>query len=135
MTTVDDTKTTIFPQTPQTSQTPVGQSGTGGKETAAGGAELPVIDLGKEVELPKEVAAIGVTKTPTVVPIPRPVGKMGVKPAGANVTIGTGATVTLPLTEQEVLQGLKAHIMHSWRWLSEWCIRRLKQLRLFQTKE
>jgi len=97
-------------------------------------SELPVLDTGKEIELPKEVGAAGVKKQPTVIHIPKPLTQIGVKPVGSNVGLGTGATVTLPLTQSQITQGLHQSILDSWRWLAVWCIRRLKQLRFFQLK-
>jgi len=83
-----------------------------------------------EVPLPKEVAATGVTVHPTTIALPTPVTAMGVKPAGPTQPMGTGATIVLPLTDEAISQGLSQHMSDSWRWLSEWCVRRLKQMHL-----
>ena len=37
-------------------------------------------------------------------------------------------TVTLPLTEEQVVKGLHEHIWDSVRWLAEWCVRQIKML-------
>ena len=100
--------------------------GIGSKEKERG--ELPLTNYGNiEMELPKEVASVGVSVRPTTVTIPKPVQQMGVTPTGTSVPIGNGATVTLPLTDDQIADGLHLGFASSWRWLAEWCIRRLKQ--------
>lgn len=119
---------TIKPKEPA----PAG-GGISGKEkegNAIGLSEFPITDIGKEVELPKEVTAAGVKTQPIVINIPKPVARMGVQPTGQNVTIGTGSTVTLPLTDEQIAQGLKESIASSWRWLAQWCKRKFMQLGL-----
>lgn len=97
-------------------------------------SELPIQEVGREIELPKEVVSAGVKVQPTTIPLPKPVSAMGAKPAGSSVSIGTGSTITLPLTQAQITEGLEKNIQDSWRWLAVWCIRRLKQLHLFQVK-
>jgi hypothetical protein len=87
-------------------------------------------EVGKDIELSKEVAAVGVTTVPTVIPIPQKLTDIGVAPQGANVTLGTGKTVELPLTDEQINDGLKKSITESWRWLSEWCKRRIEMLKI-----
>jgi len=107
-----------------------------GKEgESAPASELSVRDTNREMDIPKEILSVGVKVQPTVINIPKPIAHMGVKPIGSNVGLGTGATVTLPLTQPQIAQGLKQSILDSWRWLAVWCIRRLKQLRLFNSKK
>src|SRR3989344_853443 len=84
-------------------------------------------EIGKDAELPKEVAAVGVRVQPTTVSIPAPLQSMGVKAAGQN-TVSQGTATVLPLTDDEIAQGLHQGITSSWRWLAEWCRRRLKQM-------
>lgn len=83
---------------------------------------------GSEMELPKEVASAGVRMQPTTIPIPQPVAQMGVKPAPASVPVATTATVTLPISDDQIARGLTQSVNDSWRWLAEWCVKRLKQL-------
>lgn len=112
--------------------TPQTGSDIGGKEKEGIGfssQELPIQDVGKEMDLPKELEAIGVHQPPTVVPIPQPVSAMGVKPAGQNVAAAAPA-VTLPLSDDQIALGLKQSIWTSWRWLAQWCIRKLKQVHM-----
>ena len=110
----------------------------GGKEGEVGSiminsSELPLQDLGKEVELPKEVSAVGVQQQPVHVPVPPPVISMGVKQTASTTPISTGATIVLPLSQVQITEGMKKNITFSWRWLTEECIRRLKQIRLLRT--
>lgn len=79
--------------------------------------------------LSKEVTSAGVTIHPTTIPIPPPVAKMGVQPAGANIPMPTATTV-LPITDEQIAEGLGKTIRDSWRWLAEWCVRRLKQVHM-----
>jgi hypothetical protein len=72
---------------------------------------------GQEYEIPKEVASAGVRVT-----------NLGVKPAGQNIPNQTVSTVVLPLTDDQIASGLHEGLSSSWRWFSEWCLRRMKQL-------
>lgn len=98
---------------------------------AIASSETALRDIsGQEIDLPKEVSAAGVKVQSTVVPLPPTMSQMGVKPAGVNVSLGTGATVSLPLSDDQIVQGLHQDITTSWRWMAEWCVRKLKQLHL-----
>lgn len=79
--------------------------------------------------LPKEVVSAGVTIRPTTIPVPPSVAKMGVQPTGANIPMPT-APVALPITDDQIAQGLGKSIRESFRWLAEWCVRRLKQVHI-----
>lgn len=115
------------------SQPAIGVASIGGskeKELASGDTEAPFKGSGtQEFELPKEVASVGVRTQPTTVPVPPPVAKLGVKPIGANVPLPT-QTVALPLTDDQIVQGLRQSVTSSFRWFAEWCLRRLKQLHI-----
>lgn len=123
---MDDLPTNQF-----TPQVPGGTPGIGGKELepAAGGLEQPTVKdvSGKEIELPKEVIAAGVRTQPTTIQLPAAVTQMGVSAVGTNTQTPAPA-VALPLTDDQIALGLKQSIMSSWRWLAEWCVRKLKQL-------
>lgn len=110
---------------------PVGQSGSIslGKEFEPAVGEQPQAKdvSGQEIEIPKEVAAAGVTTKPTTVTLPQHVTQAGVKPVGQTVA-PQAVTTALPLTDDQIAQGLKQSITSSWRWLAEWCVRKLKQL-------
>lgn len=107
-----------------------GTLGIGGKEMepTAGGLEQPTVKdvSGKEIELPKEVIAAGVRTQPTTIQLPAAVTQMGVSAVGTNAQTPAPA-VALPLTDDQIALGLKQSIVSSWRWLAEWCVRRLKQ--------
>lgn len=115
--------------TPQTQPQPVSGGGLS-KEIEAGKplTETPGIkEIGVEVPLAPEVAGAGVRAQPTTINIPPKVSQMGVAPVGQNV-MPQAPKVTLPLTDDQIAQGLTQGITSSWLWLAEWCRRRLKQL-------
>ena len=120
-------------QNPDDSQIQAGTVGMA-KEVEDGitpsGETLPLQETGKEVELSAELSQAGVTISPTSISLPPPLTKMGVAPAGLNVTVGTGSSVTLPLTDDQIALGLHQSVTSSWRWLAEWCVKKLKQLHL-----
>jgi len=128
---MDDPAKIVFDDSQKSVSASVGGISIGGKEKEAVsiGGELPLTPIGQEVELPKEVISTGVSVRPMNVPIPPKVSQMGVKPLGQNVsaTPATG-TITLPLTDDQIAQGMRQSATTSWRWLTEWCKRRLKQI-------
>ncbi len=83
-------------------------------------------EIGREIELPPNVTNAGVQVRPTTVQIPKPVAQMGVKPAGQTV-MPPAVSVSLPLSDEQIAKGMHQGITSSWRWLAEWCRRRLKQ--------
>ena len=99
------------------------------KEAGEAGLEVPFRPVGQEVEVSPEIASSGVKVQPTTIPIPPPVQQMGVKPAGQNVPVAAPA-VALPLSDDQIALGLKQSIWSSWRWLAQWCIRKLKQVHM-----
>jgi hypothetical protein len=118
---------------PTPAQPVISVTPSGNKEAQGGGIEIPESlrdSTGQEFELPKEVAGAGVKVHPTVVAIPPPVSQMGVKPVGQNVPVQTSPTVVLPLTDEQIATGLHQGVADSIRWLSEWCVRRLKHLHI-----
>ncbi len=78
--------------------------------------------------LAKEVSQAGVTIRPTTIPIPKPVQQMGVAPGPANIPMP--AATTVPLTDDQIAQGLTKTVRDSWLWLSQWCIRQLKKVHM-----
>ncbi len=108
-------------------------SGSINKEVEIGGIRsgesLPLKDVGThEIELAPEVVGIGVKAQPTTIVLPQNIQQLGVKPSGPTTPAGNGSTVTLPLTDDQIAQGLHQGITSSWRWLAEWCVRKIKQL-------
>ena len=114
------------------SNPPPPQSGGMAKETGPhiSFAEVPLMqEVGQETPLSNEVAKAGVTIQPTSVTLPPPIQTLGVKAVGlAAPAVVATATVSLPLTDDQIVRGLHQSIMSSWRWLAEWCVRQLKQL-------
>src|SRR5476649_2075685 len=88
------------------------------KEVEVGGAPSDVSfrPVAQEVELSPEVVSSGVSVQPTSIPIPQPVAQMGVGAVGQNVAPPAPA-VTLPLSDDQIAQGLKQSVWSSWRWL------------------
>ena len=93
-----------------------------GPYTDSGGIK----ELGADIELPKEVAGAGVKVQPVSIPFQPPVSQLRASPPAPESPQTT--TVAMPLTDQQIAQGLKQGVSSSWRWLAEWCVRRLKQL-------
>ena len=104
-----------------------------GKELEGGialGEPFPLKDIGTaEISLPKEVIAVGVSARPTNVKLPQAVHQLGVRAAGQAGGGAQTSAVALPLTDDQIAQGLKVGVANSWRWLAEWCKRKLIQLR------
>lgn len=102
------------------------------KETSSpGGIEAPGLkEIGREAPLPSEVASAGVTGQFTSVSLPSAVQQLGIKPVGDTGVQAGAAAVSLPLTDDQIAQGLHQSIASSWRWLAQWCVRRLKQVHL-----
>lgn len=117
---MNDLPTPIQGTTPSTSKE---------KEAGGAGLEAPFRPVGQEVEVSPEIASSGVKVQPTTIPIPQPVSAMGVKPVGQNVP-GAAPAVALPLSDDQIALGLKQSIWTSWRWLAQWCIRKLKQVHM-----
>lgn len=113
---------------------PLGSSGSSVNkekgEAVGSGLETPALkEVGREGELSPEVTGVGVRMHPTSVPLPQPVQQLGVKQVGA-ATAPPTPSVALPLSDDQIAQGLHKSITSSWRWLAEWCMRRLRQLHM-----
>lgn len=109
-----------------TSSPPVGKEAEGGITL---GEPFPLKDIGThEVDLPKEVVAVGVSSRPTNVKLPPAVQQLGVRATGQTSPSARAPSVALPLTDDQIAQGLTYGITNSWRWLAQWCVRRLKQI-------
>lgn len=94
-------------------------------------AELPLKSATPEIQLPKEVASAGVTVHPTTVTLPPQIQQSGVKAVGKGTNaVPTGTQVTLPLTDDQIVEGLHKGVKSSWKWLAEWCVRRMKQMHM-----
>lgn len=130
--TLPDPKQTTIPVTAQAPQ-PIGSIS---KETGPVASSvpkessLPIADIGFEIDLPKEVVSAGVVQKPQSVQIPKPVAQQGVVPSGTSVPVGNGSSVTLPLPEEKIKEGLSRGVGNSFRWFAEWCVRQMKIIRL-----
>lgn len=79
-----------------------------------------------DIEVSPELERIGVEKRSETIELPPDLQKMGVAATGASQPVTT-STVSLPLSDDQIVKGLHAQIMTSLRWLAEWCIRQLKK--------
>lgn len=96
-----------------------------------GNTEAPVIhEIGREQELPAEVANAGVALRQDTVFVPPPVAQLGVKAVGPAAPPPQTTTIVLPLTDEQIAQGLHQSIVSSWRWLAEWCLRQLAMVHM-----
>ncbi len=102
-----------------------------GKETEPIGLSegSPFKEVGKDIELPKEVAQAGVSAHPTTVSLPQSVAQLGVKPVGSSVQT-QAPVVPLPLTDDQIAAGLQQGMTSSWHWLALWCVRKLKKFHM-----
>lgn len=73
----------------------------------------PVEVVSNRVDVPPDIARIGVTNAPQDQTI---------------VQTTQGALPTLPLTDDQIGQGLSQKPKSSFRWLAEWCLRQLRKL-------
>lgn len=113
-------------QIPEPQPAPMPASGKE-QEPLGRGEASELREVGQDIELPKEVGASGVRVAPTTVTLPQSVSQQGVKPVGPVAQASTSAPVSLPLSDDQIAQGLKQGVASSWRWVAEWCVRRLKQ--------
>ena len=119
--------------TPPSAASPqgVGAVGSMAKEVAplVAPVEAPqMTEIGKDTELAPEVKMAGVSMQADTIELPHIVQKMGVSAVGpAAPPPAAVAAITLPLTDDQIAQGLHQSLLSSWRWLAEWCERQLKQ--------
>lgn len=94
----------------------------------------PMAEVGKDTELSPEVRMAGVSMKSDTIELPHLVQKMGVSAVGpAAPPASQVAAITLPLTDDQIAQGLHQSLLSSWRWLAEWCERQLKQAHILLT--
>lgn len=80
-----------------------------------------------EVEMEKEVKEAGVTEIKETIELPEKLSKeTGAMVTGEDVPVSTKPTITLPLDDQKIKQGLKKNIVESILWLAHWCLRQIK---------
>jgi hypothetical protein len=101
------------------------------KEIEYGASVKPEIGLSPvtaEKELPKEVENVGVTIKKTTIELPPNLQSIGIQTVPPQTpTPISDQGPKLPLTDDQIAAGLKQDFFSSWRWFSEWCMRKLKQ--------
>lgn len=119
----------ILPQSSQTQAQPVGNIA---KEVApaASAESIHVPDSDHESVLSPEVAHAGIRMRSDTVEIPKNVAQMGVRVVSQPTLTPTGGvpTIALPLNDEQIALGLHQSITSSFRWLAQWCEKRLKEL-------
>lgn len=134
----------------KTSKTPLANmpqaNATGGK--IGGGKEGEPIGISSteslqevtaEMELPKEVSEAGVENLSGTIELPPDVKKLGVTTPTqtlSQVQASPLPPVSLPISDEAVVQGEKAGVSEAIRWLVTWCVRTLKKsgIRLVSSK-
>lgn len=83
-----------------------------------------------ETPLSAEVAHAGVRMKTDTIELPKPVSQLGVTVVSQapSAPVSAVPTIVLPLTDEQIAQGLQQSITSSFRWLAEWCERRLKEI-------
>lgn len=117
---------------PQTPVPPIGR-GIGGKEREVLSQVESALEEPLQLEemVSKEVREVGVEIHPTTIELPPDLRKIGVSPSGSTASVvhqgGTSPSVSIPLSDQQIVVGLGGSIWSSVRWLAEWCLRQLKR--------
>lgn len=87
--------------------------------------EKMIEEIGKELELEKEVKEAGVEKIGEEITLPEPVRNMGVAPSGpSQPVLPTG--ITIPLNQPQIKNALHKKVTEAILWLAVWCLRQLK---------
>lgn len=101
--------------------------GLGEKEKDVPGVGREVIEeVGKEIEPGKEIEKAGVELKKEEVKVPPSIEKLGVRAVGPAAP-SPPPTISLPLTDDQVVGGLTVPLLFSLRWLAEFCLRQLKK--------
>lgn len=103
-------------------------------ETAFNTGEITSKEISKEIEIPKAVKAVGVEKIQGTIELPPDLKKLGVTPGPSGIPVVSAVSVTLPLSDDKIINGLKAPIAQSLKWLALWCIFRLQKAHLVLKK-
>lgn len=89
-----------------------------------------VSEITSEVEIPSEVEKAGVVSFKETIELPPDIRKLGVTQIGASVPVQNAPLlpqVDLPISDSQVVVGLHAGIGNAFRWLANWCIKKLKK--------
>lgn len=99
-------------------------------EIASIGAEQ-FKEIAPKLEVPEEVEKLGVTKIGETIELPQDITKLGVTHAGPTAPVAaTLPSVTLPISDQQVVVGLHTKVVGALRWLAVWCVKKLKKAHL-----
>lgn len=88
--------------------------------------EKYIEEIGKELELEKEVREAGVEKISEEITLPEPVRSLGVEESGPSTPLPQPGTSNVPLTQAQIKKALHKKIADSILWLAYWCLRQLK---------
>ena len=118
--------------TPPSTSSPVSTSGSLAKESEvvriAPTEATPVNDSSSETPLSPEVMRARLRMRADSIELPKTVQQLGVSPVSqAPVSAVAIPTIVLPLTDEQIARGLHQSITSSFRWLAEWCEKRLKE--------
>lgn len=93
--------------------------------------ESPGIEEVKELQVPKEVAS-HITQANDTIELPPDLTKIGVQPSAPemSVTSPTQSGPDLPLSDDQIGQGLSEKPTSSFKWLAEWCLKQLKRMHM-----
>lgn len=118
------------PKDPQASPQPISSVGMGKEVEQVSTTELlKDVENNKDIELGKEVSAIGVRLKPTTIVLPKIVRNAGVQVTNPVVQpYAIAPTIVLPLSDDQIAKGLHESVLSSVRWLAQWCQRRLQQM-------
>lgn len=88
-----------------------------------------VSDLSAELEIPHEVEKAGVKKIGEEIELPPDMKKIGkdVKPPAQPIQAEPLPKITLPISDEQVLEGEKAGVFDAIKWLAVWCVRKLQK--------
>lgn len=86
---------------------------------------LPIEEITQPQELSSEVKNAGVSLTNTGINLPPEITSLGIAESGPDVRLGTGESVILQLSRDEIVKGRQASPHSSIRFFAEWFQRQL----------
>lgn len=87
-------------------------------------------EVGQEQELHQEVKQAGVVVRQEDIEIPEEAVSLGLKPTGVSTPVPATPSLKLPITDNKIEEGLHLNLLHSLRWLAQWCLFQLKRAHL-----
>lgn len=88
-------------------------------------------EISQEINPSPEEKKAGVFPVKAVIDLPPDVKKLGVTHAGPNTPVSSSPpTVSLPISDDQILQGVNAPLSSAIKWLSVWCTKILHKSRL-----